>query len=219
MHKCLHCGNSTLMRVIGKHKKEFGSVERDDYGYDLYILLLCPVCNEVSLINGYWDNTYNRNESIDEYDIYKGDEAEEKELYPFMTTLDLRNVPVKIKHNYERALKVKNVDKESCLVALRTTLECICNDNGATQNSLVKKIEFLTTNGILPKTLKDASSLARKLGNLGAHEGNINIEDYEMNMVIKTIEYIIQYIYILPKEIEVLESKFDLSESKEKQVK
>ena len=63
--------------------------------------------------------------------------------------------------------------------------------------------------GILPPTLKSASNVTRKLGNMGAHESEIEISNSELYSSIKLVEYVIKYIYILPNEIEMLEKKIN----------
>ena len=85
--------------------------------------------------------------------------------------------------------------------------ELICNDKNATGHDLNDKIKKLFELGILPPTLKSASNITRKLGNMGAHESEVEISITELSSTIKLVEYIIQYIYILPSEIEMLEKK------------
>lgn len=93
------------------------------------------------------------------------------------------------------------------MVKLRKTLELICKDKNAIGRNLNDKLKKLFELGILPPTLKSASNITRKLGNMGAHESDIEISTTELSSTIKLVEYIIQYIYILPNEIEILEKK------------
>ena len=213
--KCQHCNNETLMEVRDKYKKETGNILDDNYFYDLYVVLFCPICKNYNLINAYWDHTYGETIITDEYDIYNGDAVEEKFLYPINSSLISQKsdlIPQNVIINFERAIDLKNRDKESCLIKLRKTIEMLCLDKNAEGDNLYHKLIYLSEIGILPKTLNSASALARKLGNIGAHESNIDISSTELRSVIELVEYIIQYIYVLPKEIEKLEKKFNLND-------
>ena len=213
---CHHCGNETLMKVIDSYKKEFGDILGDDYGYDLQVVLFCPICSEYNLVSAYWDYTYGEKSDIDEYDIYEGKAAEETYLYPVASNVIYQKqnmIPHDVLNNFKKAIKLKNQDEESCLIKLRKTIEMICNDKKAEGDSLYPKLSYLFASGLLPKTLKSASTLTRKLGNIGAHESDIEIDSTELKIVIELVEYIIQYIYVLPKEIEKIENKFNLTES------
>ena len=210
--KCLHCSNETLMNVKDVYKKESDSIDSDSYYYDMTIVLFCPVCKSYNIINAYWDHSYGNKSSVDEYDIYNGDNVEEKHLYPNSSNLikeKSKFLPDTVLNNFSSSIELKNVDKESCLMKLRKTLEMICEDKKASGNNLYDKIENLSSIGVLPSTLNSASTLARKLGNIGVHDADINISKEELENVIELVEYIIRYIYVLPKEIEILAKKFN----------
>ncbi len=143
-------------------------------------------------------------------DIYCGDNVYETILYPVVSELSNGAngiVPNDILKTFRKSLELKPVDSESCLVKLRKTLELICKDKNAIGRNLNDKLKKLFELGILPPTLKSASNITRKLGNMGAHESDIEISTTELSSTIKLVEYIIQYIYILPNEIEILEKK------------
>lgn len=214
--KCQHCNNETLMEIRDSNKNEIGSILDDDYFYDLQVVLFCPICKNYNILNAYWDQTYGKKQYSDEYDdIYDSDCVEETFLYPVTSNLLIQKadlVPKSILNNFDKAIQLKNYDDESCLVKLRKTLELICNDKDAEGNNLYEKLLNMSEIGILPKTLNSASTLTRKLGNLGAHSENIEISPTELKIVIELVEYIIQYIYVLPKEIERLETRFSIQD-------
>lgn len=210
--KCQHCNNETLMEVRDINKIEQGNPSNDDYCYDMQVVLFCPTCHNYNIINAYWDNTYGKKNEIEQYEeIYGLDRVEESIIFPVPSNLISQKsdlVPKNILHNLEKSYELKNIDEESCLVKLRKTLEIICNDKNANGPDLYHKIANLSERGILPNTLNSASTITRKLGNIGAHEDLIDISSVDLKIVIELVEYIIQYIYVLPKEIERLESKF-----------
>lgn len=210
--KCQNCNNETLMEIRDFNKNETGSILDDNYFYDMQVVLFCPICKTYNIINAYWDQTYGQKQNYDEYeDIYNKDCVEETFLYPVTSNLLYQKsdlVPKTILNTFDKAIQLKNYDDESCLVKLRKTLEIICNDKGATGNNLYEKLSNMSDLGILPKTLNSASTLTRKLGNLGAHLDNIEISPPELKIVIELVEYIIQYLYVLPEEIKRLETRF-----------
>lgn len=215
--KCQHCNNETLMEVRDTIKKESGNILNDDYYYDVNVVVLCPICNNYNIINAYWDKSFGKNENLDQYDIYDGDLVMEEHIFPIDSDLLTRKynlIPNDVIENFRKAINLKYQDEESCLIKLRKTLEMICNDKSAIGSDLFSKIMDLSGKGILPKTLNLASTITRKLGNIGAHETNIDINKNELECAIELVEYIIQYIYVLPKEIENLNKKFNLVESK-----
>lgn len=213
--ECQHCNNETLMQIRDYNKKEVGSLLDDNYFYDTTIVLFCPICENYNLINAYWDNTYGKT-ADQEYNMFGGDLVNESHVYPMPSNLISQKsdlIPHDIINNFTRAINLKKYDEESCLIKLRKTLEMLCNNQNAEGNNLYEKISYLSEKNILPATLNSASTLTRKLGNIGAHEPNIEINSNELKIAIDLVEYIIEYIYVLPKEIELLGKKFKISES------
>ncbi len=211
--KCQHCNNETIMEVVSSVQLDYSKRIKDDYYYQRQSVLLCPICDQYNIISAYWDNTYGKLEYTDEYDLYNGDNVDESIIFPIPSNLvssksDL--VPDIIIKTFKKAIELKTYDEESCLIKLRKTLEMICNDQEAVGNNLLEKIINISEKGILPITLKSASNIIRKLGNIGAHESQIDINSSEIECVIELVEYIIQYIYVLPKEIEKIDKKFNL---------
>ena len=211
LFKCSNCNNETLMEIHARNKIENGDLFEDSYYYDEQIVLKCPSCKNYNIINAYWDSSYGKVTESKKYeDIYCGDNVYETVLYPVVSELSNGAngiVPNDILKTFRKSLELKSVDSESCLVKLRKTLELICNDKNAIGHNLNDKLKKLFESGILPSTLKSASNITRKLGNMGAHESDIEISTTELSSTIKLVEYIIQYIYILPNEIEILEKK------------
>ena len=211
LFKCSNCNNETLMEIHARNKIENGDLFGDSYYYDEQIVLKCPSCRNYNIINAYWDSSYGKVTESKKYeDIYCGDNVYETVLYPVVSELSngANGIVLNdILRTFRKSLELKSVDSDSCLVKLRKTLELICNDKNVIGHNLNDKLKKLFELGILPSTLKSASNITRKLGNMGAHESDIEISTTELSSTIKLVEYIIQYIYILPKEIEILEKK------------
>lgn len=203
--KCFHCGNETLMQKKGEYS--WGTRDIDFSEFDFlyeYELFACPICHKVTLRQTYSDETmdyYVGNGGFEYYDT-------KTILYP-LNNIAGASVPQKIKEAYEAALKTKGIDKYICLMALRRTLELILKDKGATKWSLKDKIEEIAEKGLLPDALKEASSLAKELGNTAAHDKEMEIDQYDVEAMAEFIGFIIQYLYVVPSKITNYKKRFD----------
>lgn len=201
--KCFHCGNETLMKKVGEYSWGSRDVAYSDFDF-LYRfeMFACPVCHKVTLRETYSDETMIRG-----YDnlIY---EDEKKILYP-LNSIDNNSVPQKVKEAYEAALKIKGIDKYVALMALRRTLELLLKDKGAVKWSLKDKIEEIAVKGLLPDTLKEASALAKMLGDTAAHDKELDIEQYDVEAIAEFIGFIIEYLYVVPDKINTYKKRLD----------
>ncbi|MGB7606101.1 MAG: DUF4145 domain-containing protein [Lutisporaceae bacterium] len=207
--KCFHCGNETLMSQKGEYSWGSRDIEYDDFNFLYeYELFACPVCHKVTLRETYDDETMVRPSYPGEMEWY----SNERILYP-INSIDSGSIPLKVKEAYEAALKTKGIDKNLCLMALRRTLELILKDKGATKWGLKDKIEEIAKKGLLPDTLKEASSLTKILGDSAAHDKELDIDQHDVESMAEFIEFIIEYLYIVPDKIntykERLSSKTD----------
>jgi hypothetical protein len=196
--KCYHCGNETLMHKVGEHHWGSTYEEDDDFHFSFsYKMYACPICHKVTLVETYGDESMARPSSRGDYEWYK----EDKILFP-INSIENNAMPRKIKEAFESALKVRNIDNNICLMALRRTLELILVDKGATKWGLKDKIEEIAKKGILPESLKEASSFTKKLGDSAAHDKEIDVDSSDVNSMIEFVEHIIDYLYVLPYKIE-----------------
>lgn len=210
---CLHCGNETLMNEIVTKRKSWNE-GYGYYGFDDTILLECPVCKKMTLIQQCYDSSMGC--YIDEH----GDEVnyyDEIQLYP-KQNLSFKKVPDEIKKTYESALKIKNFTPDLSLIALRKTLELICKAQNAIGSNLENKINDLCKKEILSPRLKDISKITKKFGNIGVHEV-IDINKKELEYLFDFVMYILEYLYKIPDEINELEKKIDSIKRVENNIK
>ncbi|MFR7635284.1 MAG: DUF4145 domain-containing protein [Lachnospirales bacterium] len=206
---CTHCGNETLMNKIVS-KIDNWDEGYGFYGWDKITLLQCPVCNKMTLIQESEDSSMGS--YINEYGEER-DYIEEVQLYP-TEKLNFNNVPKNINDTYNSALRIKNITPDISIIALRKTLELICNDQNAKGRNLESKINDLFNKEIFSSKLKDISKITKRFGNLGAHE-DIKINNKELNYLFDFVTYIIEYLYVIPYRINELENKLnDLNNSK-----
>lgn len=201
---CLHCGNKGLQNVVGRHFHTIGGFINVPYGtldtglaeYYTHFLLSCPVCQNVSLYERYSDETMPK-------EFFSGDI-----LYP-RSTVTYEGIPHKVKAAFESAIKIENISKEICLIALRRTLEAICKDKNAKGKSLVEMTDDLVEKGVFPPTLKDACWIIRHLGNEAAHADDSTVHQVETKKVIGFVDTIIDYTYSLPIRIAKLKKQIE----------
>ncbi len=210
--KCFHCGNETLMQKVGEYSWGSSDIEFSEidflYKYELFA---CPVCHKVTLMETYGDDTMVNYNNYDQLSYF----TEQSILFP-LNNLENESVPPKIKEAYEAALKTKGIDKFICLMALRRTLELILKDKGATKWGLKDKIEEVAQKGVLPDTLKEASALAKLLGDTAAHDKELEIDEYDVEAVAEFIGFIIEYLYIIPEKINTYKIRLDNKEGNKK---
>ena len=210
LQQCYHCGNEGLLKIVGKHQHTYGGpilnkygeeIDRDMQEYFEWILLSCPVCNKVSLLQIYSNELFN-GEDIDL-------------LFP-ECNVNFIGVPKDIKTAFESALKVKNIDISICLLSLRRVLEAICKDQGAEGKTLVSMIKNMVDDGKLPIILNDACWIIRQLGNDAAHAGKMRVYKSDVEQTIDFLKTIIHYLYTLPVQMEQLKVKIQKRKDNEK---
>lgn len=174
-------------------------------GFDrehLYEMFACPVCHEVTLRERYTDEIMmDYNDDGIMIQTYR-----KTILYP-TNSMNHDSIPLNVKEAFGSALKTKSIDKNVCLMALRRTLELILKDKGATKWGLKDKIEEIADKGLLPETLKEASSLTKILGDSAAHGKELEIDQDDIDNMVKFIEFIIEYLYIIPYKIGTCKQK------------
>lgn len=198
---CFHCGNKTPMDIIALNTKRYHfEYSWEDISYFIY---QCPVCEQVVL-----EKTSLYREDILYYsdDAFEQRECEEEAtrrtiLYP-TGSFNKAGIPEKVQNAFESALKVKNIDLTIFTMAIRMTLEMICNDQKAEGPDLHNKLKDLSKKRVLPRTLGDVAFLIKKLGNEAAHTGEIS--NITAQQLIEFTEYILDYIYRIPYNLQRL---------------
>ena len=206
--KCFHCGNETPMKQTGEY--DWGSRDEEYGNFDFlfeYKMFACPICHKITLIETYGDETMMKYTKRGEVEWY----SEDTVLFP-ISNIDSDSIPKKVKESFEAALKIKDIDKNVCLMALRHTLELILKDKGATKWGLKEKIEEIAEKGLLPEVLKEASALTKILGDSAAHDKGLQIDEYDVSSMAEFVEYIIEYLYIVPNKIERYKEKLSAKE-------
>ena len=209
--QCYHCGNKTLMNVECEVNQSFGGVKiNEDFEPEFEMqeefkwnLLSCPVCHFPTLYQTY------TNEAM----ITTKSNGELRQLYEYQiiypeNKMILNEVPKEVANAFNSAIKIKKIDREVCLIALRRTIELICKDKNAKGTTLKAKIWNLVSRNIFPKDLSDAFTVIREYGNDGAHS-SVELSDYQLSELIRILYSVINYLYIIPKKSAKMKEQLD----------
>lgn len=189
---CAHCGNEVLMPLIRQCEDRIEDSEEMIIVINKWTLYFCTTCRDVMLEKSmYADFGYPPEE---------GTEI----VYPPVVNVD-RAVPNKIAETFIAAKNVRNKSNHACILLLRSTLEKIAKDKGATKGNLYNKMKKLSDDGIIPSTLNEMAKILREVGNAVAHgDDESEFNDYTVNTLIDFTETIIDYIYVLPNKISLI---------------
>ena len=204
VHTCFHCGNTGLLKFIGKTEWKNEDIAKDGVGNIINYTLIehedwcvfeCPVCNKPVIISEYV------------FDIAETP-AEYKTEYPTIARSPL-GVPKEIYSAFESAVKTKGIDHSICLLSLRRVLEMICKEKGAVGKNLEKKINDLIAKKVFPPMIEDACWIIRQMGNEAAHADDIKVYTYDIEQGIGYVATIIDSLYSLPYRVEKMKAKIE----------
>ena len=189
--RCEHCGNIVPLEIVGEYS---GVASYDDYPLsdmtweagDIYQLLWCPACKDVSLRSYYWHS-----EAMDPSDIVFN------MLFPGPQGCPL-GVPERIARAYDAARKVRSVDANAYGVLLGRLLELVCQDREASGASLAERLEDLASRGEFPRELIGVADGLRNLRNVGAHAFLGELTPAELPIMDNLCRAILEYVYSAP---------------------
>ena len=202
VHTCYHCGNTGLLKYIGKTGWEEYFSEEDERGrliptrlieHEDWFVFECPVCNKPVIIS--------------EYAIDLADEIPVRRIEFPTIAVSQYGVPKDIFSAFESAVKTKGIDYSICLLSLRRVLEMICKDKGAVGHTLDQKIDDLIEKKVFPPMIEDACWIIRQMGNDAAHADKIEVYTYDIEQVIGYVATIIDYLYSLPYRVGEMKKK------------
>jgi hypothetical protein len=123
--------------------------------------------------------------------------------WPFPSGTNDPAIPADIQSTFDEACRAiaANCPRAGAVMA-RRTLEAIAADQGESNGTLVKRLEALTTSGLLPPTFSDWAKEVRLIGNVGAHfdsEKDVSVKDAEQ--LRDFISELLNHLYILPNKL------------------
>ena len=189
--RCPHCGNNTVH--VCRHREDF--VEAIDetiegepiWDHCWWAILKCTTCSKLSLYKDEWDEEQKKwGSSL---------------VYPISPSAP-KEVPIKIREAFDESISVFQRAPSLAAVGIRKCLEGISDDQNAQGRTLAQRINFLSSNGVIPKTLTDMMDISRALGNVGAHFAESTITADEVKSLIEFTLAIFEYIYVAPGKVE-----------------
>jgi hypothetical protein len=184
--KCGHCQNTAPMTLETKYCE---NLEQDhDSGIDAhtgYEICTCPVCKGVTLRSYFW------------HDAMDPEDVSYKTLYPAAEKTQ-KGLPRSVREAYEGAQNVKHISVNAYGVLLGRVLEIVCEDRGATGDTLDKKLKNLAERKEIPEKLVDIATGIRQLRNIGAHASLGELTEQEIPILNDLTRAILDYVYSAP---------------------
>lgn len=185
---CHHCGNTAPLTIVAEHSQIHEQGD-DVLGLvwnagNIYELLECPACRNVSLRRYYWHE-----------DVPEGTSFEV--LYPSSDRSPV-GLPAKIERAYEAALRVRRVDANAYGVLIGRVLEMVVEDRIAKGKNLYARLNDLADRGEIPAKLARAANSLRRFRNIGAHASLGELTSAELPIVDDLCRALLQYVYSAP---------------------
>jgi len=196
MNGCGHCGFSGQLVHKGNVVAERESVDAGNYG-EVEVQLVwglsrCPECGGPTLEAYNWSDAFNEPD----------DELPSNVLYP--TARDDSAIPVRVRKYLLSARKVKGVEPGFFALGMRRVLEAVCDEEGASGQTLVNQLQDLAHRGRIPAGFDEMATQLRHLGNLGAHVSDVEVESNDVPVIEDFAEAILEYLYRSPAKVEAV---------------
>jgi len=202
---CYQCGNTTPHERIGYFvgKGMFEQIDKQKYYEDReYFIFQCSTCQGIS-IYGDWKE-YSSTSLFSEKLLY----PEGPNLLPKGHKISSRVlIPIKILKIYEEIWPLRHIAPNAFSVQIRRSLEIICSDQNAIGKTLYDQLKDLTNRGIFPGYFAEIIDLIRKVGNVGAHAGEEDVDFWDAELLDEFFKSIVEYVYIVPSKIQRLKER------------
>lgn len=196
--RCNHCSNVCPMEIVSQYNQvKTHHDERHNIEWDagtIYEILLCPACDGILLERYYYHSGVHP------------EGTEPVVLWPVQES-EILGLPDKVRKAYEAAKKVKAVDTNAFGVLLRRLLEIVCNEQKASGRTLDKKIEDLVKRGDLPEKLASLASSLRRMGNIAAHDSDVELSEQEAPCLDALSRAVLEYVYHAPALLREVDSR------------
>ena len=185
---CPHCGTFVPHYLNQTDTGATGASNDADFYVDKgwYAVLMCKACSKPSVFVDFWDEP--------------GKKWVPQLVYPVPVGAP-EEVPKEIRKIFNEALSVLYRSPNLCAIGLRRSLEGICDDQKASGRTLPDKIKFLSSRGIIPKSLSDMLGTSRLFENIAGRFGESDISLDEATSFVQFVMAIFEYVYVAPAKI------------------
>jgi Domain of unknown function (DUF4145) len=194
-----------LQEVAVHHGQElFEQIDGERYNERFeYHVYQCPTCSGITIFGDFTD--YSR-ETANHNRIY----PQGNRLLPESHKIASQTcVPERIVKLYEEVWPLRHIAPNAFAVQIRRALEFVCNDQGATAGTLFGKLQVLVANKTFPGHFAEMTELMRKVGNLGAHAGDREVDFWDAELLDEFFRSVVEYVYITPSRIERLRQRLE----------
>lgn len=196
---CPHCGNTSVQTCLltQQFMDTFYTIPDGKKSQEpaTYTVVRCETCNEILV---YTEHDYFSDHSETPF----GDLQ-----FPKQSAFT-DSVPDAVRNIYKEAVLVKNLSPTAYVILARRVLEEICSERGVKESNLASALEKLAKDNVIPKTLSDATTLIRLVGNAGAHASGTQITTPQVWAIDDFIKAIIEYLYVAPAKIGEFKKRF-----------
>lgn len=209
---CRHCGNKTSHILLYQQTKKVHLVEYPPEDKELtendYVFLFeCKTCTGISL-----KHVFGGSLDVEHYRL--GIPFEDIDyLYPSVRSFD-EEIPIGLRLVIQEANRVKLISSMAYLILIRKVLEELCKEKGIKEDNLQKSLNKLAETEKLPDIFFESSDKLRLLGNIGAHESMIKINNDEIKLIEEFLFAIIEHIYVMPSKLHKLKEALDKQKRK-----
>lgn len=200
MTDCGHCGFGGELEKIEFITVESQTQDVPNWGEatwtKYWMLYRCPECREPTLISDWWSDEF-------------GDPEAETWKPIFPTPRDNAAVPGAVLSRYQQANLVKGRAPGLYAVGVRTTLEAMCQEEGAEGDDLFHQLDDLAAKGRLPDQLAEMGHQLRKLSRFGAHAKEFEVTTDDVPLIEDFAEAIIEYMYRAPAKLRAAKASLD----------
>ena len=134
---------------------------------------------------------------------------------PTHTVTPADPVPWKVVDLYREIWPLRHRSPAAFVGQLRRILEFIAKDKGAKGRDLFHKLQDMTAQGVLPGYFGQMSDLLRKVGNLGAHAADEEVNIWDAELMDDFFRSIVEYVYVAPARVWRMEQRMRSRESGE----
>ncbi len=195
---CDHCGNVSFKHQLYSSDIRVGS---------FYRLYRCEICENVLLQKVLWiTNAMDR----DRVRVHKREEI--VQLWPLAHSLP-SEVPNRISEVYEEARSVRK-SPSSFVVQIGRALEVMTRDLKAKGKTLNNRLNFLITQGVIPRVFGEMGHINRIFRNWGAHDAEISVKPEDVQTVDDFFKALIEYVYVAPAKVERVKKRIKTYQSK-----
>ena len=209
--ECCYCGNKAphTLRSAYEHPMFFDQVDENKW-FETYTWLSysCETCGGLSTFGEffeYWEDVA----ALERAKIHPRGPAL---LSPPHTLEPSQPIPEKVLQLYREVWPLKHRAPSAFVGQVRRLLEFICVDQKAHGKDLFAKLQDLSQKGVFPGYFSNITDLLRKVGNMGAHAAEDELNIWDAELIDDFFRSIVEYVYIAPARIRRMESRLEMHE-------